>query len=338
MVKKLLIAIVGLSFLIGCTQMMEERASLIKVPEVAPGAEYLGTETCLECHEDHANDKYNVHMRIASFEVSGYRIGCEGCHGPGSAHVDEDGDVEKILRFGKEGLEGEEVGAVCTTCHQDGALMAWAGSAHQEDDVSCLECHSIHYNKEKTLLRNTNQFELCGQCHQDIKAKGYLMSRHPVREGKMGCTDCHSPHGTDNLVSGMIKTDERLNDLCLKCHTRYQGPFVFEHEPVIEDCTFCHDAHGTVANNLLLQNEPFLCLQCHEAHFHSTRFSGQPRSSYPPGVIDPNTGQTVTGDQLAGEHNWQAGFLTQCTSCHQNVHGSDLPSQSVSGQGTVFTR
>ncbi|RPI49063.1 MAG: DmsE family decaheme c-type cytochrome, partial [Deltaproteobacteria bacterium] len=264
MAKKLLIAVVGVSLLIGCmigcTQMLGKRASIIKTPEVAPGAEYRGTETCLECHENHADDKYNVHMRVASFEVSGYRIGCEGCHGPGSVHVDEDGNVEKILRFGQGGLKSEEVAGVCTTCHQDGALMNWAGSAHQEDDVSCLECHSVHFNKEKTLLKNTNEFELCGQCHQDIKAKGYLMSRHPVREGKMGCTDCHSPHGTDNLVSGMLKTDERLNDLCLKCHTRYQGPFVFEHEPVVEDCTFCHDAHGTVANNLLLQNEPFLCL------------------------------------------------------------------------------
>ena len=43
----------------------------------------------------------------------------------------------------------------------------------------------------------------------------------------------------------------------------------FEHEPVFEGCDGCHAPHGAVANNLLVQNEPFLCLQCHQPHFHS---------------------------------------------------------------------
>ena len=80
----------------------------------------------------------------------------------------------------------------------------------------------------------------------------------------MSCADCHNPHGE-------LTTHERTNDLCLSCHSRYQGPFVFGHAPVEDDCTICHDPHGSVANNLLVQNEPFLCLQCHEGHFHMLR-------------------------------------------------------------------
>ena len=48
---------------------------------------------------------------------------------------------------------------------------------------------------------------------------------------------------------------------------------MFEHAPVTESCLTCHRPHGTVANNLLKQGEPFLCLQCHEMHFHNARLS-----------------------------------------------------------------
>lgn len=340
MIKKCLIAVAGIAFIIGCTQTLEKRANIIKPPESVPGAQYIGMDQCLECHDGYAQEKRNnVHLRLASFEViGGYKSGCEGCHGPGSKHAEADGDPTKILRFGHDGIHGEEVAGVCTTCHSDQEHLAWAGSAHANEDVGCNECHKVHANKNKTLLKDSNQFELCGQCHADIKAKGYFMSHHPVKEGKMGCTDCHNPHGTLNPVPGMIKTDERLNDLCLSCHTRYQGPFVFEHDPVVEDCSNCHEPHGTVANNLLKQNEPFLCLQCHEAHFHATRASSPARQTgYPPNVIDPYTGQKPTAAQLAGTHSWQAGFLTKCTQCHQQVHGSDLPSQAGTGGGK-FTR
>ncbi|MGQ9618378.1 MAG: cytochrome c3 family protein [Candidatus Aminicenantia bacterium] len=34
----------------------------------------------------------------------------------------------------------------------------------------------------------------------------------------------------------------------------------------MEDCGLCHERHRTVVNNLLKQNEPFLCFQCREIH------------------------------------------------------------------------
>ena len=37
-----------------------------------------------------------------------------------------------------------------------------------------------------------------------------------------------------------------------------------------EDCMMCHTPHGSVADNLLIANEPTLCLNCHAMHFHAT--------------------------------------------------------------------
>lgn len=143
----------------------------------------------------------------------------------------------------------------------------------------------------------------------------------------MTCGDCHNPHGE-------LTTHERTNDLCLDCHSRYQGPFVFGHAPVEDDCTICHDPHGSVANNLLVQNEPFLCLQCHEGHFHLLRV-GATSATAP--ISTATAGQsaaaTVDAANPHGAEGFQMSFGTKCTSCHAVVHGSDSPSQPLSGGG-----
>jgi len=335
--KKALVAVAGILFAIGCSQMVDKRANLIKAPTPEKGATYVGADTCFGCHEDYQKEKHNVHARIKGFEVAGgYQTGCESCHGPGSVHVDAGGDPEKILKFsqkegdhGKGSLGAEEVSGVCTTCHNTGEHMNWASSAHAEGDVSCTTCHKVHNNPNKVLLSKSEK-ELCSSCHQDVNAQMHLMSHHPVKEGKMTCNSCHNPHGSDNFGKGMLKTQERTNDLCLSCHTRYQGPFAFEHDPVVEDCMICHDPHGTVANNLLRQQEPFLCLQCHEGHFHATRASNNQISVTTPGDYPNSISPTDKG--------FQKSFMTKCTQCHSYVHGSDMPSQSVTGAGGALTR
>ena len=140
----------------------------------------------------------------------------------------------------------------------------------------------------------------------------------------MNCSDCHDPHGAD--LHG-VEIGDRPNDLCLSCHAQHQGPFIFEHSPVVEDCSICHTPHGAVANNLLVQNEPFLCLQCHQMHFHTTI----------PGIDGEFTSLDGYGG-LSTRDGSKRAMLTKCTQCHTEVHGSDLPSQSISGEGRALTR
>jgi DmsE family decaheme c-type cytochrome len=141
----------------------------------------------------------------------------------------------------------------------------------------------------------------------------------------MQCSSCHQVHGSPER---QLRTEERANDLCLQCHTAKQGPFVFEHPPVVDNCLTCHEPHGTIANNLLRQNEPFLCLQCHEAHFHVGRSGATGPVSLPSG------GST----NPYGEKGWRTAFGTKCSECHSQVHGTDLPGQSVPGRGRSLIR
>lgn len=192
--------------------------------------------------------------------------------------------------------------------------MAWHSSTHDLEGVACTDCHNPHpsanvpqvVNISHTAVRRPNRMPMsvdepgtCYKCHPKVFGLNALPSHHPIKEGKMTCSDCHDAHGQQE---GNLKAD-RINDLCYKCHAEKQGPFVYEHAPVTEDCGICHEPHGTVANNLLRQPPVFLCLRCHTGH----------RAHH--GELDPD-----------GDVDNQIAFYTDCTQCHTQIHGSDQPS------------
>ncbi|MGK2856103.1 MAG: DmsE family decaheme c-type cytochrome [Thermoanaerobaculia bacterium] len=269
---------------------------------------------CAGCHDEAVAAMANsIHMRIKPFEVQGHSVGCEGCHGDGREHMDAGGDATKIKRFDA----APEWNATCLGCHTKKGQAQWNASTHNVEGLGCVDCHDIH----KT---DSNPQATCRNCHADTVAQFQLPSAHPVRDGKMSCNSCHNVHDS---TEAMIRSKMRVNDLCFNCHQDKEGPFIFEHQPVQEDCRTCHVAHGSAVNNMLIANEPMLCLQCHDLHFHAGYNSaaefdvgGVPR--YSP----------------FGNKSYNVAFSTKCTQCHSKVHGSDLPSQSVPGLGKSLTR
>lgn len=228
---------------------------------------------------------------------------------------------------------------VCLDCHQGAPTAAWHTSVHSLESVACADCHDPHpktnvprlvhishtsVRRSQRLPMSVSDPDACYQCHQDILALTRLPSHHPIMEGKMGCTSCHDGHGQ---FSGNL-TAESVNDVCYKCHAEKEGPFVYEHEPVTENCVHCHNPHGTVANNLLHQPTTFLCLRCHSGHSaHDQFLGGRPFN------LDCNSchdshgfGNNNLDDMgVPGPADRQA-LLSDCTHCHRQVHGSDLPS------------
>lgn len=307
-----------------------------------PAAEAL----CAGCHADQAEQfTFNVHARLKPFELRGQLPGCEACHGPGAKHAEAGGDPKLIQGFQEE--KARESSRACLGCHADGKAAEWHGSEHAMGGLACSSCHRIHQSRRTvtpmaralTPAASTARLnappppasllkpepELCYDCHRDKRARMNYSSHHPVREGRMRCTSCHSVHGGQERL---LASSENQNALCTTCHPSKQGPFVFEHAAVEEGCTTCHEPHGTVAVSLLKQNEPFLCLQCHEAHFHIGRAGADTAVRLPTGgSANPN-----------GASGWRQAFTTKCTQCHSQVHGTDLPSQSTTSRGKSLTR
>jgi DmsE family decaheme c-type cytochrome len=295
------------------------RSRLLLIAAVAacawPGAVAVaGSPPCADCHDEVAAAMaHQIHMRIQPFEVQGLAVGCEGCHGDGTRHAEE-GDPALIRTFA-EGTP--EDAAACLSCHRQKGLPEWHASTHAAEGVLCFECHTTH--------AASNPLDACRECHPEVLASFRLPSHHPVSEGKMSCVSCHDPHVA---AEAQLKTPMRVNDLCFDCHQDKEGPFIFEHEPVVEDCRLCHAPHGSVANSLLTANEPMLCYQCHEPHFHAGLLS-------PPGEIE--VGGTPRENPF-GSQSMNVAFTTACSQCHSQIHGTDLPSQALTSGGTGMVR
>jgi DmsE family decaheme c-type cytochrome len=263
----------------------------------ASPSEYVGAAVCKTCHEDIYNGwEKSPHWKTTLDTKGGpSHQGCEGCHGPGSAHVAGGGDKTKIFVFSEH--SSKEINAQCLTCHAGGTQhMNAINSEHSKNNVSCTSCHSPHHAETKEFLLVKAQPALCYSCHLDKKAQFAMPFHHRVDEGLIQCSDCHNVHGT--VGPKQVRTSSAQDAVCFTCHMDKRGPFVYEHTPVkVDGCQSCHVPHGGPNPHMLkLSNVNLLCLQC-----HTTSFSSAPGAP--------------------SFHN-QSTFFQACTLCHVEIHGS----------------
>ena len=269
-------------------------------PAQAPAGEYAGEATCLSCHEDRAY-KGTKHGLSLNERTPAATHGCESCHGPGKAHA-ESGDATQIRNPGK--MKPQDASQICATCHNRGTHALWDGSQHDNRNVGCVSCHSVHEPKGPSQLAKKTQVETCATCHRAVVNKQHRFAHMPVREGAMQCTSCHNVHGSSNVR--LLKAGTTIDESCQTCHADKRGPYLWEHAPVAESCVTCHDPHGTNNERMLVSKTPFLCQRCHVT------------SRHPPTVYEGYLlNNSSNGNKIAGR---------SCVGCHQMIHGSNAPS------------
>mgnify|MGYP000668146123 FL=1 len=248
------------------TQTQEQAGVLRKAP--VP----IGNDACKNCHVTNEHHQRDI-----------FHSDCYACHTPTTKHLQEGGRGNIELPDSN----------TCLTCHQynDHKRMNWAFSEHSKAGVECRQCHGNHAPKVKELppqlMKTDRDSALCMSCHQDVAARLTLTSHHPVREGALSCVNCHAPH--DAKQTSLFGK----NDQCNQCHQNVRGPKVFEHAPVVEDCTICHNPHGSPNRRLLQIAQPMQCLQCHSI-----------------------------AASLHGGTNLNGAQMRNCVNCHSAIHGS----------------
>ena len=237
-----------------------------------------GADLCFICHDKElAAGKY-VHGPVAVG-------GCSICHSP------HESDYPKLLM-----ATGNDV---CFSCHSDKA-DAFQGKKHMHSPVKegCTLCHSPHSGPFQYSLSADSKRDLCFACHGDIQEHvGEVKVKHRGLDTDKKCLACHDPHVADYANQLIMQPA----DLCLSCHDReYRDDGKVRvanmkailqqnkdhHGPIRQnDCSACHNPHGSANFRMLLEYFPELfyapyrasnyrlCFMCHEQTIAEEKFT-----------------------------------------------------------------
>jgi len=192
---------------------------------------------CAECHSTRLVKGYDPDADVYQTTWSEISVGCEACHGPGSAHVAW-ADKPPLAR----------------TRSQDYALAVRTGDLDAAGQIRlCAPCHSRRFQLGDNrhgegelldlmvpqLLRE-GLYEPDGQILEEDYVYGSFVQSKMYRHG-VRCSDCHDVHS--------LKRHKEKNELCTQCHRAE----TYDSKQ--------HHFHKQVHNGQ--PSEGHLCVKCH---------------------------------------------------------------------------
>jgi predicted CXXCH cytochrome family protein len=189
---------------------------------------------------------HSVDYDITTKKVSEWNVGCEKCHGPGSAHVERP-VASTILNPAR--FDYVHATDTCIQCHSqgrppknpiEGKYYDWPVGFHVGKNLADFWELEEHKLGELSFTHFPD-----GTAHKNrMQGNDFVTSLMYARG--VTCSNCHDPHGTDN--PGIVR--EKGNGLCLGCHgpSSQNGP----HAATIEQHT--HHAAGSTGSE---------CIACH---------------------------------------------------------------------------
>jgi hypothetical protein len=159
-----------------------------------------GATQCIGCH--------TTGFDVATKKYAEMGVGCEACHGPGSAHV---ADTKTGILNPKK-LDQSRIDMICGQCHSKGkdpsGKFPYAVGFKPGDDLTKFLIDS------KPTMPGSNQ-----------QYSEHITSKHATE--KVGCTVCHDVHNVtlakaiaDGKPTGGLvhQLKQPINDQCLSCH------------------------------------------------------------------------------------------------------------------------
>jgi predicted CXXCH cytochrome family protein len=161
---------------------------------------------CAECHSTDLKKKYNPETDTYQTTWSEISVGCEACHGPGSAHVQwaQLPDMARpaldndALIVQTSGLDARQQIELCAPCHSRRMSL--------EDNI---HAHADFLDYGTPQLLNEGMYFADGQILEEVYVYGSFMQSKMYARG-VRCSDCHDVHSAQRVKEG--------NALCLQCH------------------------------------------------------------------------------------------------------------------------
>lgn len=203
---------------------------------------------CASCHTTDLRKNFDATTQQYATRFAEAGVGCEACHGPGSAHVDwaQKGQPDALANAGltvdfgnqplgswhydsqREEVVGQGAGSVqvetCATCHGLGTPL----------EESVPHGQPVEDHKRMALLDPSLYFP-DGQIKGEVFEYGSFLQSRMYHAG-VTCSNCHNPHSGELRAQG--------NAVCTQCHqsSRYDTSDHFHH-PVGSagaQCVACH--------------------------------------------------------------------------------------------------
>jgi predicted CXXCH cytochrome family protein len=256
----------------------------------------FGTADCLTCHDPHQSASKKLMSKFTHSPFAGGQ--CDSCHQPAkdgkvvltaatskavclTCHADKGEEIEKskVQHPGavgdcidchnphagnSPGFQKPNAVAVCLTCHTTQAEQGQKAVVHQPAFVQgCFTCHEPHGSNNLHLLRASNVYSLCMECHGPDSEPAKLEGEHMI-----------------TIFNGKVRLPEdyfrRMDPLPVK----YGIGHPVEHHPVKDivdpesgkvlksvNCSTCHQPHSSNHNGLLVgdqENNTEFCASCHK--------------------------------------------------------------------------
>jgi predicted CXXCH cytochrome family protein len=209
---------------------------------------------CADCHSTDVQKNYDPTADTFRTSWSEITVGCEGCHGPASNHLEWASDYDPTAgpplpdALGLTVVLSERSGVSWSPDPATGVPTRSAPRATEREIGVCAQCHSRRaqvsegYVAGDPLLDHylpsllmPGLYHPDGQQLDEVYTHGSFLQSRMFAAG-VTCSDCHDPHTQQLRAPG--------NGVCGQCHTpaRYDTPAHHFHEVGGEsaECAACH--------------------------------------------------------------------------------------------------
>jgi predicted CXXCH cytochrome family protein len=200
-------------------------------PDAQKWRETNWVSECAQCHVTGFDPAKHTWKELS--------VGCEACHGPGSAHV----EAKPAERFGTivnpASLPFDYAASVCGQCHTRGKSPdgKWPHPIDfQVGDILTTAHFRVVAKEDQAAWWPDGSVKQHRQQYPEWKA-----SKHA--KAGVTCITCHSVHE----APGKFATRLAPNNLCISCHSNVSTDSVTGHTPIANapqhsDCIGCHMA------------------------------------------------------------------------------------------------
>ncbi|MGH9392908.1 MAG: cytochrome c3 family protein, partial [Terriglobales bacterium] len=216
-----------------------------------------------------------------------WNVGCERCHGPGSAHVAKPSAANIANPAGLDAIAGNDT---CIQCHSQGRPLGPVAGKIYDWPVGYnvgLQLRDYWKLEDHTLGQQDFYYFADGTAHKNrMQGNDFVQSVMYTRG--ITCFTCHDMHGTANPAE-LRKPPQQL---CLSCH----GPGSPRGPHTATIAAHTHHAASSAGSQ---------CIACHMPQIE--------KQGVPGAFVHAHTFKFITPAETM-----KYGIPNPCTNCHQD--------------------